>query len=67
MICEECRDSELLGHIEVPASIGPFRKAWVPCPSCGGSRVAHCCDGPVGLSCDVGNLGRGIPRGTADS
>lgn len=24
-----------------------------PCPSCGGSGFSHCCDGPVGLSCDV--------------
>lgn len=57
MRCEECQGSgrkraaRLLYDRDIPAG-------WyvIPCPSCGGSGIASCCDGMVGCAFDVTNL-----------
>ena len=38
MICETCRYNDVPGFIRNGA-------AFEPCPDCGGTMVAHCCDG----------------------
>lgn len=60
MICERChgegwvwRDSlpvtgVMPGDPEHPPRHYPAGRLTTPCPACGGSGVAYCCDGPVG-------------------
>ncbi len=62
MICEECQGIRFVA----PKGQKPYLGVWdsIPCPSCGGTGVSHCCEGPTGLSCDVGNEGTEVPRGT---
>jgi hypothetical protein len=38
MICETCRYNDPPGFIRRAGTLEP-------CPECGGSQVAHCCDG----------------------
>ena len=38
MICETCRYNDPPGFVRCAGSIEP-------CPDCGGTQVAHCCDG----------------------
>jgi hypothetical protein len=59
MICPTCRYSDPPGFIRNGASLEP-------CPDCGGTMVAHCCDGltacndPVAeaLAADASDEGR---------
>jgi len=50
MRCEKCMGSKP-GFIYIKRTIDikpqgyPDIHHWVPCPECGGSGVAHCCDG----------------------
>jgi len=66
MRCEECKGEGMVWRDSLPATgimpgdpehSPPGFSLKVPCGACGGSGVAHCCDGPVGLSCDVTNRG----------
>lgn len=47
VICETCRNSGRPGFVAKPGNISGTAVApgWIPCPDCGGSTVAHCCDG----------------------
>jgi len=49
MLCETCRYSGRVGFVRAfgPASADERidEAALVPCPDCGGSGIAHCCDG----------------------
>jgi hypothetical protein len=47
MICETCRHSGRPGYVCRPGAISSTygEPGWVPCPDCGGSTIAHCCDG----------------------
>jgi hypothetical protein len=50
MLCETCRYSGRVGFVRAG---GPTptddrvddQAALIPCPDCGGSGIAHCCDG----------------------
>jgi hypothetical protein len=50
MLCETCRHSGRVGFVRASASapadgrIGEQARL-IPCPDCGGSGIAHCCDG----------------------
>lgn len=61
MTCPDCRGR---GYISVNVRIFIAENARVgvvsqlrPCQGCGGSGIAHCCDGPVGCAGDVTNTG----------
>ena len=49
MLCETCRYSGRVGFVRAggPASADKRidEAALIPCPDCGGSGIAHCCDG----------------------
>lgn len=48
MICEECG-----GKGVVPKPYWREMGLCETCPACGGTGIAHCCDGPVGRSHEV--------------
>jgi len=50
MLCETCRLSGRVGFVRAAslASAGDGvdeRAGLIPCPDCGGTGIAHCCDG----------------------
>jgi hypothetical protein len=58
MRCPTCSDTPHPGFIaqrEVEMRDGVFWRDLRPCPDCGGSAVASCCDGAVGSWCDTPN------------
>jgi hypothetical protein len=51
MRCPTCGDSPHPGFIvcrDVDLGGGLYRRSAIPCPDCGGSVIASCCDGAVG-------------------
>ena len=50
MLCETCRLTGRPGFVRAPRA-APAHDAddaderLIPCPDCGGSGIAHCCDG----------------------
>ena len=50
MRCEACQGRGLISVPHIP-SLGLY--STTPCRACGGTGVAHCCDGPVGGPDDV--------------
>ena len=58
MCCPTCSDTPTPGFIVwrvVEVHDGVFRRTLQPCPDCGGSTVASCCDGAVGCWGDTTN------------
>jgi hypothetical protein len=46
MLCETCRYSGRVGFVRGHASADDrVDEQLIPCPDCGGSGIAHCCDG----------------------
>jgi len=46
MLCGSCRHSGRVGFVRANASTdGRVDEQLIPCPDCGGSGIAHCCDG----------------------
>jgi hypothetical protein len=48
MLCETCRFTGRPGFVRAPRKAPADDRAddrLIPCPDCGGSGVAHCCDG----------------------
>jgi len=48
MLCETCRYSGRVGFVRAGAHTPTHDRVderLVPCPDCGGSGIAHCCDG----------------------
>jgi len=46
MLCETCRLTGRPGFVRAPRRADdPTDESIVPCPDCGGSGIAHCCDG----------------------
>ena len=46
MLCETCRWTVRPGFVRAPQSRdGDDHRDMIPCPDCGGSTIAHCCDG----------------------
>jgi len=48
MICETCRYSNPPGFVRRAGALEP-------CPDCGGTQVAHCCDGLTACNDPVGS------------
>ena len=46
MICPDCQASEKPGFTYMTTT--KTVRWWLPCPTCGGSQIASCCDGMVG-------------------
>jgi hypothetical protein len=44
MLCETCRWTERPGFVRAPHRLDAGCDM-IPCPDCGGTGVAHCCDG----------------------
>jgi hypothetical protein len=44
MLCDSCRWSERPGFVRA-ANAPDDRQIMIPCPDCGGTGIAHCCDG----------------------
>lgn len=61
MRCADCRSEggwyEHGGVRFFRADARPPDSLWVPCPGCGGCGVSSCCEGALGLACDVTNQG----------
>jgi hypothetical protein len=48
MLCETCRYSARVGFVRAGTHTPTDDRAderLIPCPDCGGSGIAHCCDG----------------------
>jgi hypothetical protein len=47
MLCETCRYSGRVGFVRAGHASTDDRvdEHLIPCPDCGGSGIAHCCDG----------------------
>jgi len=48
MLCETCRYSGRVGFVRAGGRTSTDDRAveqLTPCPDCGGSGIAHCCDG----------------------
>jgi hypothetical protein len=48
MLCETCRYSGRVGFVGAGGHTSPedrLDEQLIPCPDCGGSGIAHCCDG----------------------
>lgn len=50
MLCESCRWSGRPGFVRARDRAGADdcvdeRRGLIPCPECGGTGIAHCCDG----------------------
>jgi len=46
MLCETCRFNERPGFVRAPRTAHVSDQSGViPCPDCGGQRIAHCCYG----------------------
>ena len=48
MLCETCRYSGRVGFVRSSghtSSDDRVDERLIPCPDCGGSGIAHCCDG----------------------
>jgi hypothetical protein len=45
MLCDTCRFTGRPGFIRGERGRADADGAMIPCPDCGGSGVAHCCDG----------------------
>jgi hypothetical protein len=50
MLCETCRHSGRVGFVRVSRNAPADDRVdeqtrLIPCPECGGSGIAHCCDG----------------------
>ena len=49
MLCETCRHSGRVGFVRASGDPADERAdgqtRLIPCPDCGGSGIAHCCDG----------------------
>jgi hypothetical protein len=47
MICETCRWTGRPGFVRAAGdgSKRPVGSGMIPCPDCGGTAIAHCCDG----------------------
>jgi hypothetical protein len=71
MICPDCRGLRtirrpvlIIGELCTTRRASPARRDTAgeriveePCPGCGGSGIASCCEGAVGLAGDVTNTG----------
>jgi hypothetical protein len=66
MLCETCRWSGRRGFVRAPRAAETDRDGggMIPCPDCGGTGIAHCCDGICAQpdAAVTGELGR---NGTA--
>jgi hypothetical protein len=48
MLCESCRHSGRVGFVRAgrhTLTDDHVDEPMIPCPDCGGSGIAHCCDG----------------------
>jgi hypothetical protein len=46
MLCETCRLTSRPGFVRAPKQADDRGEdRMIPCPDCGGSGIAHCCDG----------------------
>jgi len=49
MLCETCRYSGRVGFVRAGSHASSDERddqaALIPCPDCGGSGIAHCCEG----------------------
>ncbi len=46
MLCETCRLTGRPGFVRAPRRADDQAdEPMIPCPDCGGSGIAHCCDG----------------------
>jgi hypothetical protein len=48
MLCETCRYSGRVGFVRASGHAltdDRVDESMIPCPDCGGSGIAHCCDG----------------------
>ena len=46
MLCDTCRFTERPGFVRRPPRAGEEdHTVLIPCPECGGTGIAHCCDG----------------------
>jgi hypothetical protein len=48
MLCETCRYSGRVGFVRAghqTSTDDRVDEPMIPCPDCGGSGIAHCCDG----------------------
>ena len=46
MLCEICRWSGRRGFVRAPRGRSDDdHSSLIPCPDCGGTGIAHCCDG----------------------
>jgi hypothetical protein len=60
MRCPTCSDTPTPGFIvwrEIEMHDGIYPRVLRPCPTCGGSGVASCCNGAVGCWRDTPNRG----------
>jgi hypothetical protein len=64
MLCETCRYSGRVGFVRA-GGLTPTddrvddQAALIPCPDCGGSGIAHCCDGICEQPNTAGNRASG--------
>ena len=59
MLCETCRYSGRVGFVRGRTSTDDrVDEQLIPCPDCGGSGIAHCCDG---ICEQPGTAGDGAP------
>lgn len=50
MLCESCRHSGRVGFVRAASHASADDRidehtGMIPCPDCGGTGIAHCCDG----------------------
>jgi DnaJ-class molecular chaperone len=45
MICETCKNSGRRGMVLKASGFPHFRDFWIPCLTCNGSGLVHCCEG----------------------
>ena len=45
MLCETCQLTGRPGFVHSPQPRNDGKEVMIPCPDCGGTGVAHCCDG----------------------
>ena len=45
MLCDTCQWTGRPGFVRSPQARTDGKEVLIPCPDCGGTGVAHCCDG----------------------